>query len=452
MSYTDKIELPDNTLTAGYPKFSGLHLSMSPENSGWSASVNRILVFGGGAAGGQSVSDILRAFFNPTQAQTTGVGGGSVIGKQEASVATRFIYPGRIPFAMYFEYAGNDTASGNHLSFSKTVLSAGLQFPRLGPFDLTYEFSEWQPTWYTKGATPVQTGYGDGITNYMLSIGHWFGDQRQFGDAVGGQSNMLRLGWEPGVGGRAELTLRTLANDSFYNYFAGPSPAVTYHREWMGSAMYSYPLRDDYVVGAQVDYGRDVFGDNYSRFTGFLRFNDALSTGPGGADEAPYDRPANTEVHVDVGVVESKILADITSDTPRIDSGYGAGAHLTIGARHGITKHQDLGVAIEADDIHGVSLFSARMIDWRWRFDNPLAINLYLGAARYAGPTVAYGFYYGGGLQWRDALPHWDIGMDYRYGAKLDRLRVLPGEPQSGYRPDAYYDIDMLTLYVSRKF
>jgi len=28
----------------------------------------------------------------------------------------------------------------------------------------------------------------------------------------------------------------------------------------------------------------------------------------------------------------------------------------------------------------------------------------------------------------------------------------LPGEPQGGYRPDAYYDVSMGTLYVSRKF
>ena len=44
------------------------------------------------------------------------------------------------------------------------------------------------------------------------------------------------------------------------------------------------------------------------------------------------------------------------------------------------------------------------------------------------------------------------MGLDYRYASKVDRLRSLPGEPQGGYRPDAYYDISMLTLYVSRKF
>jgi hypothetical protein len=109
-------------------------------------------------------------------------------------------------------------------------------------------------------------------------------------------------------------------------------------------------------------------------------------------------------------------------------------------------------VAVEADDIQGVSLVSARILDYRYRFSGPLALNLFGGAARYATATPAYGFYFGAGLQWRNILPHWDLGVDYRYATKVDRLRVLPNEPQGGYRPDAYYDFSMGTLYVSRKF
>jgi Capsule assembly protein Wzi len=445
MSYTDKIELTNGELTRGYPKFAGLRFAIQPEDSGWSLAANRVLVFGGGAAGGQSVWNVLQAFFDPTKAQTTGFGSVDVVGKQEASLTSRFIYPGRVPFSLYFEYAGDDTASGNHLSFSKTALSAGLQFPRLGPFDLTYEFSEWQPTWYVHGFTSVQTGYGDGITNYLLSIGHWFGDQRVFGDAVGGQSNMLRVGWEPQGAGRLEAQLRALTNDSFYG-------AYPYKHEYMGSLVYSYPWKD-YVVGTEVDYGRDVFGDHYTRFGAFLRYGDALHGGEDegdGADTA--DLAEHGGFHIDLGVVGSQILADITSDTPRVQSNTGFGPHLMIGARRPATEHQDLGAGIEVDDIHGVSLISARIIDYRYRFRSPLALNLFMGAARYAAATPAYGFYYGAGVQWRDVLPNWDVGIDYRYAAKVDRLRSLPTDPQGGYRPDAYYDVTMGTLYVSRKF
>jgi hypothetical protein len=158
------------------------------------------------------------------------------------------------------------------------------------------------------------------------------------------------------------------------------------------------------------------------------------------------------EFHIDAGMVASRVIADITSDTPRLESGWGFGPHLTIGARRAASEHQDVGAAIEADDVHGLSLLSARIIDYRYRFNNPLALNLFLGAARYAAPTPAYGFYYGVGLQWREVVPKWDVGIDFRYATRVDRFRSLPGEPQGGYRPDAYYDISLGTLYVSRKF
>jgi len=444
MSYSDKIELTNGELTAGHPRFFGGHLGIEPAHAGWSFAANRVLVFGGGAAGGQSFKELAQAFFNPTQSQTTSTGQ-PVLGKQEASITSRLVYPGRIPFSLYFEYAGNDTGGGNRLTFSRTDLSVGLQFPRLGPFDLTYEISEWQPTWYVKPHTDVQYGYGDGITNYLLSTGHWFGDQRQFGDAIGGQSNMLRVGFEPRFGGRFEMTLRSLVNDSRYS-------AYPYEHEYMGSLMYSYPLKG-YILGSQVDYGRDVFGAHYTRVSAFLRYGDALHGGEGDEDEsAAVARPEGMEMHVDVGAVGSDVLANITSDTPQVKSGIGFGPHLTIGARRAASAHQDLGVALEADGVHGVSLLSARMIDYRYRFDNPLALNLFIGAARYAALTPAYGFYYGAGLQWRNVLPHWDLGIDLRYASRVNRIRSLPGEPQSGYRPDAFYDITLGTLYVSRKF
>ncbi len=446
MSYTDNILLtvptPGGT-TAGYPKFLGARLGIEPGNAGWSFAANRIMMFGGGAAGGQRVSDLLKAFFNPASAISSS-SGKPVLGKQEASITSRFIYPGRIPFSLYFEYAGNDT-SGSHLSFSRTDLSVGLQFPRLGPFDLTYEVSEWQPTWYVKPPTSSEYGYGDGITNYLLSTGHWFGDQRQFGDAVGGQSNMLRIGYEPPFGGRFELTLRTLVNDAYYS-------RVAYSHENIGTVMYSYPLKD-YVVGSQVDYGRDVFGAHYTRVSAFLRYGDALHAGAAEeADYGPAVQPDGMEFHIDAGAVASSVIADITSNTPRTSTGVGVGPHLTIGARRAASEHQDLGAALEADGVHGASLLAARIIDYRYRFDNPLALNLFLGAARYEQLTPAYGFYYGAGLQWRNVLPKWDIGIDLRYASKVNRLRTLPSEPQGGYRPDAYYDITYGTLYVSRKF
>lgn len=454
MSYSNKIELTNGELTSGNPKFAGLHLAIEPEDSGWSLAANRILVFGGGAAGGQSISGILEAFFDPSKSQTTGFGTtADVVGKQEAEITSRFIFPGRVPFSVYFEFAGNDTAGGDKLLFSKTDLSAGIQFPRVGPFDITYEFSEWQPTWYVHSRNAAQTGYGDGITNDLLSIGHWFGDQRLFADAVGGQSNMLRLGWEPEIGGLLEAQLRSLVNNSFYS-------SIAYRHEYMGSLTYSYPWRG-YVLGTEFDYGRDVFGERYTRLAGFLRYGDALHSESDYADDSgdaedseEAERSKHVEIFVDAGVVANRVVSDITTTTPRVESGTDYGPHVAVGARRAFSDHQDFGVAVEADDIQGRSLVGARILDYRYRFDGPVALNLFGGAARYGTATPAYGFYFGGGAQWRNIVPHWDLGIEYRYGVKLDRLRVLPSDPPAsiGYRPDAYYDISMATLYVSRKF
>ncbi|TLY95846.1 MAG: hypothetical protein E6K40_03695 [Gammaproteobacteria bacterium] len=220
----------------------------------------------------------------------------------------------------------------------------------------------------------------------------------------------------------------------------------------MGSLTYSYPWKD-YVLGTEIDYGRDVSGAHYSRLTGFLRYGDALHSDADSAEESGgVPRPDRAEIFVDAGVVANRVLAAITTITPRVESRTSYGAHVALGARRAVSEHQDVGVAVEADDIQGLSLVGARILDYRYRFTGPLALSLFGGAARYANATPAYGFYLGGGLQWRDLMPHWDLGIDYRYAAKLDRLRVLPGEPQGGYRPDAYYDVSMGTLYVSRKF
>ena len=414
-----------------------------------------MLIFGGGAAGGQSFKDILKAFVNPSEAQSTGFGGdcGTAttplcknIGKQEGSVTSRFIFPGPVPFSMYFEYAANDTSRGHAYLFGKPALCGGLHFPRLGPFDATYEICDWQETWYVHPGTAVQTGYLAGITNYGLSTGNWFGDQRASGTSPGGQSNMLRLGWEPWFGGRFETQIFALTNTA---YFSGPE----YSHEIMGSLSYAYPWHE-FSVGAEVDAGRDVFAQHYVRLEGFLRYGDALRTSyPESSDDAyAGERETGSEMFVDVGANASKVLVDLTAVTPRYTTGLTVGPHLGFGARREVTEHQDLGVRIEADDVRGRSLFAVRAIDYRYRFNGPVALGAFFGVARYSEATPAIGWYYGAGATWRNLLPGWDLSLDYREGTQLTRERDLPSDIQGGYRPEAFYSISGLALYMSKKF
>ncbi len=260
MSESSRIQLTTGGLTKGDPTLGGTMVSIEPV-SGWALSAQRVLVWGGGEAGPVPLGQLLNAFFNPARAQSSGYGTGTkVVGKQEASFTSRLIFPSRHPFSVYVEYAGNDTNAGRNYLFGKATISAGIDFPRLGPFDLTYEVTSYSPTWYVHSASLVQTGYLDGIVNYGANIGHWFADQRvpatpnSQADQVGGQSNMLRLGWTPSFGGYMQLQLRALANEAQTVFATFP-----YRNEYLGSLGYSYPWRG-YAIGGELDAGRDVFG------------------------------------------------------------------------------------------------------------------------------------------------------------------------------------------------
>jgi len=460
MSESDRIELPLTgpvpRFTRGYPKMGGIRLGIEPV-SGWALSVQRVLFWGGGAAGGQSLSNLVEAFINPSKAQTSGFGAGTaVVAKQEASLTSRFIFPGRVPFSVYFEYAGNDTLAGHSPLVGKADLSAGIDFPRIGPFNLTYEFDSWSPTWYVHGASNVQTGYLDGLVNYGDSIGNWFGDQRvlatptTLADEVGGQSNMLRLGWEPSFGGLLQLTLRALANEDDTLFASFP-----YKNEYLESLSYSYPWRG-YSVGAEVDDGRDVFGSHYLRLEGYLRDGDALLRGSDDdAETAAFagERPEGDELYVSAGADYARTQVDMHVIKPYATS-WSVGPYIAFGARRRVSTHQDLGVAIEGDDIGGRTLLSVRMLDYRYRFNGPLAVNAFLGASRLPEGTPAYGVYAGAGLQWRNVLPGWDVGLDYRTVIDAERERDLPTDPQplATEKPDALYSVSSWTLYLSRKF
>jgi hypothetical protein len=204
--------------------------------------------------------------------------------------------------------------------------------------------------------------------------------------------------------------------------------------------------------------GRDVFGSHYTRVQGYLRDGDALLAG--GGDDADTEafagaRPEGDELYVSAGADYYRTLINLNLTAyPRYYTSYTAGPYFALGARRRVSTHQDLGVAVEADDISGRTLLSVRMLDYRYRFRGPIAINAFVGASRYSLGTPAYGAYVGGGLQWRDVLPGWDVGIDYREVLYAERERELPTDPQplSTVKPDSLTNIDSLTLSISRKF
>jgi hypothetical protein len=438
MEHSDRIVFGDG-FTDGKPRLAGLRLSVSPA-PGWSLGATRVLQFGGGARGGRGFGDFLDALLNPHEAdnRSAELTADEEFGNQVAAWSSRFIFPGPTPFSVYFEYAGEDSSYEGNYRLGNAALSVGIDFPRLWRrFDLTYEASEWQNGWY------VHSIYLDGLTNEGHVLGHWGADSRVPGDAVGAQTHMLRLGWEPPFGGRMQLRARTIDNEDYGSF--------DYERGYDFTLGYSRTLRG-FTAGAEVIAGKDVFGDSYGRLAGFVRFGDdwAGESTIGGFEG--IERPRGAELFVDGGINMHRVQIRLGDDTPKHTTSTEAAPHFAIGARRAVSARSDLGVRAEIDRIDDEMLLGVRALDYRYRFGGPLAISAFVGAARYDLATPAYGYYYGIGAQWREVLPNFDLSLDLRYADKVARDKLLPSDPPSDPRPDSFYDITSATLSLSYKW
>jgi hypothetical protein len=434
----------------GDPHLLSTQLSIEPF-PGWSLGVNRNMEYGGGSGLPGSASWLLHAFFHPG-------GEAQLQGNEQASYVSRFIFPGKRPFAVYFQYAGEDNSDGGSELLGNAALSAGIDFPRIGRhFDATYEIAEWQNIWY------VHYVFLDGMTNYGLVLGTWGADQRNFGDGVGARSQMLRLGWEPPFGGYLEARARTLVNQSYYGgdsrqYTPGQPLPFPYYHYYDVSLTYSRPL-NGVTVGAQATAGRDVDGASFTRLAAFLRYGgDARSRAEDAPEEEDSDSTAppthGAELFVDAGVNANQVRVDLDGSAPITTSSVGFGLHFGLGARRAVSAWNDLGVRLEFDEVQGHSLIGVRALDYRHRYGDTFALNLFAGVDRYDLETPAYSLYGGIGAQWRNflpALPGWDLGVDVRYGQNIARDHVLPTDPE-GPRPESFYKIASGVLYVSRHF
>jgi hypothetical protein len=423
------------TLTnRGTPKLFGAQFSIEPL-SGWSIGVNRLLQYGG-AGLPDTPRFLLRDFFKPAgQSQTQG--------NQQASYVSRFDVPASTPFAVYMQYAGEDNSNGGSYLLGNTATSVGIDFPKLWHhFDLTYEVAEWQNSWYANSV------FLDGMTNDRLVIGQWGADNRIFNDQVGARSQMLRVGWDTPFGGYLEERIRSLVNQSYGLY--------PYRHYYDLTIRYSAPWHDD-TVGGEVTAGRDVFGDRFTRLSAFFRYGGGRSTRTY-ADAADDDddadaktEPAGIEIFADLGGNANKVKADLQKDLPVTTSSIKAGLHAAVGARRAVSDNNDLGARVEYDDVDGHALLGFRPIDYRHRFGSHLALDVFAGVARYDLATPAYSVYAGLGGMWRDVLPKWDLGVDFRYAQNVARDHVLASDPP-GIRPDSFYKIESVIGYVSRRF
>ncbi len=115
--------LYNGVLSSGSPRLFGTQISIEPF-PGWSLGINRLLEYGGGSGLPGSARFLLRDFFKPSGASQTQ-------GNQQASYVSRFLFPGKTPFAVYFQYAGEDNSDGGSYLLGNAALTAGIDIPRI---------------------------------------------------------------------------------------------------------------------------------------------------------------------------------------------------------------------------------------------------------------------------------------------------------------------------------
>ena len=159
---------------------------------------------------------------------------------------------------------------------------------------------------------------------------------------------------------------------------------------------------------------------------------------------------AHAEPFVDLGINESSVGAKIANRQARISTS-STGVHLGVGVRRALANGNDIGVRLELDDVGSNTLLAIRAFDYRINLSERFAVTAFAGAARLDLATPAYGYYLGGGVQFKELLKRWDLGIDVRYGDKIARDNLLPTDPQGG-SPDNFYDLTGVSVYLSRRF
>jgi hypothetical protein len=225
---------------------------------GWTIGLTRTLQFGGGSRD-TSIGDVWDALIDPVSSDNPD-GDDCVVadtdecevGNQQAAISSRIYFGGSTPFSLYFEYAGEDTASFSNSRLGNIAVSGGLFLPFLfdGNWSFNYEFSEWQNGWYTHDI------YLDGYTNDGVVMGHWGANERQFGSSAGANAQSISLGWQLSRSDRVELEYHRIENEDY--------ASVDYHvGEWLSAKLTT--TLEDHPVSMHIRIGDDIYGNSFKR-------------------------------------------------------------------------------------------------------------------------------------------------------------------------------------------
>ncbi len=465
MGYSSDIVLSTSStagtiLTAGYPRLVGAHLGLNPL-PGWALGANSEWQFGGGSRPG-TLGDFFRNILKRTSIDTA-TGAVTRFANRTVSLTSAYTLPTRTPLEAYMELAFRDTLHESYIKPHISDTSYGLHLPvLLTHYDVTAEWSEWQEGWYQDYT------YLDGLTNDGLPLGQWGADWRSLvlpsSQASGATSAMLRVmrGFESGRD--VTLTLRTVQNA---NYGANSTSTPNLKRAYLATFEFSEPTKN-FRRTWELDLGRDVEGGNFARIAAQLHLGEGTVSGSAAEDEddspdEPNDAATTARFarFVDVGAEYGKLSLDYLGFTAADEAraklvSTVASPDFGVGVRRRVSEHSDIGVRLDLSDMHGLTV-GFRVLDWRYRLDRDWALGSFVGVARYSAPTPAQGYYFGAGMQRRNVLPGWDVGVEYRYYFELQRDKLLPADQalaaaQHNIDPAEAYSAGVVALSLSRRF
>jgi hypothetical protein len=160
--------------------------------------------------------------------------------------------------------------------------------------------------------------------------------------------------------------------------------------------------------------------------------------------------PARAEWFIDLGLGANKLESKLALSDEWVGD-TSASAHAGIGVRRAAGEKNDIGVRLELDNVDSNLYLAIRAVDYRRHVSERMTVGFFLGAARLDLETPAYGYYYGGGVTFKELVGDWDLGIELRSGDNLARDNLLPSDPQGG-SPDNFHEVLSLTLYLSRGF
>lgn len=229
----------NDSFEPGKPYLLGTQFSISPIE-GVRIAATRTMQFGGGSRK-VSLGTIWDAFIDPVSNDNTGRVEGCAsanlndceLGNQLAALSTTMHFPGKVPFSVYFEYAGEDTAGHSIGRLGNLAASGGIYIPFIPQVmgvknaSFNYEVTQWQDAWYTHSI------YRDGYTNDGNILGHWGAEQRIFNDGIGAVNHTLAMDTQLSAFKHLELVVNYLKNASnIYNDAYRLDLNYTHNRNW----------------------------------------------------------------------------------------------------------------------------------------------------------------------------------------------------------------------------